>query len=388
MAAAALLRDSALEEMTPADLAEIPEPIVCIAEPGPALPAKVTDLRAVRSARAAVERGGRKSWIRRRGNKRAGFWYEDARGRRVTDEAQLERIKSLVLPPAWSYVRINPAPHGPLQAVGVDRGGRVQYRYLPAVSERRQARKYEKIEHFGDRLPALRRMTNEDILREGFPKERVLAAVVRLINDLYFRLGSEESVRRYRTYGVTTLRNHHLEVSPRGELLFRYTGKHHIKQRRVLVDEELAAIMRGLKQLGGSHLFNYVDDEGRVHRVTPHDVNAYIKAAAGPDFSAKDFRTWGGTLMAAVELAEMGLPESETKAKRNVVQAVKRVAERLGNTPTVCRNCYIHPKVLDLYPKGITLSEFRKRAARAIRSHQQPEYDPEEIALLKMLRDA
>ncbi len=261
--------------------------------------------------------------------------------------------------------------------------GRVQRIYNPSFVAKRARRKYEKIERFGEQLPRLRQKTNEDIAREGLGKERVLAVVVRLINDLYFRVGSEESVKRYRTYGVTTLRNRHIEIKPRGELVFTFTGKHHIKHRRILVDEELAALVRDIKSIGGSKLFEYVGDDGRVRAVTPRDVNEYIKSATSHEFSAKDFRTWGGTLLAASELAEIGCCDDERRAKKNVVAAVRRVAEHLGNTPSVCRSCYIHPKVLEAYMRGSSIEEFRPRRARRI-ARSQPDYTVEEDALLKL----
>ncbi|PYS81881.1 MAG: DNA topoisomerase I [Acidobacteria bacterium] len=333
----------------------------------------------------SVTRGRRANWWLRRGSKRRGFRYETAAGERIREEAALERIKSLAVPPAWREVRISPSPRSSLQAIGVDKAGRVQRIYHPSFVARRARSKYEKIERFGASLPALRRRTNEDIAREGLGKERVLAVVVRLINDLYFRVGSETSVRRYRTYGVTTLRNRHLEIKRGGRLVFKFTGKHHIKHRRLLVDEELAALVRDIKAVGGSRLFNYYGEDGRAHAVRPRDVNEYIKAATAPEFSAKDFRTWGGTLLAAVELAETGCCEDEGQAKRNVAAAVRRVAERLGNTPTVCRSCYIHPSVIQAYARGETIEEFRPRRARRI-ERRQPEYSVEELALLKLLR--
>jgi DNA topoisomerase-1 len=332
-----------------------------------------------------IERGARSRWWRRLGSKSRGFRYEDARGRPVKGEDALARIASLVIPPAWKEVRISPSQRGRLQAIGADTSGRVQYIYHPQFAARQQRRKYEKIERFGESLPALRRQTNEDIEREGLPRERVLAVVVRLINDLYFRVGSEKSVEHYRTYGVTTLRNRHLEIKRGGRLLFNFVGKHHIRHRVVYVDEELAGLMHDIKRIGGSRLFNYLDDEGRARPVKPQDVNDYIKAATAPEFSAKDFRTWGGTLLAAIELAEIGPAEDERQARKNLVRAVKRVAERLGNTPTVCRGCYIHPKVLDSYLRGTTLEQFRRRVERSIK-RIQPEYEVEELALLKMLR--
>jgi DNA topoisomerase-1 len=342
-----------------------------------------------KSAKSAVEsvtRGARCRWWRRRGTKRGGFRYEDCAGVRITDEAALERIKSLVIPPAWTEVRICPGARGPLQAIGLDASGRVQRIYHPTFARRQARRKYAKIERFGEQLKNLRRRTNEDIALEGLPRERVLAVVVRLINDLYFRVGSEESVVRYRTYGVTTLRNRHLEIKRGGRLVFSFVGKHHIKHRRILVDEELAALMRDIQSLRGKRLFQYWDAENkRPVCIKPRDVNDYIKAATAPEFSAKDFRTWGGTLLCAVKLAELGKPEDDRAAKRNIVHAVRAVAEHLGNTPAVCRSSYIHPAVIERYCRGITLDEFRPRRERRI-GRQQPEYLPEERALLNLLR--
>ncbi len=348
--------------------------------------AAVTTSKQGRGAIETIERGRRARWWRRRGTKRRGFWYEDAAGRRITKEEDIERIASLVIPPAWTHVRISPSARSSLQAIGLDTSERVQYLYHPQFAARQQRRKFEKIERFAERLPALRLQTNEDIAKENLSRERVLAVVVRLINDLYFRVGSEFSVERYRTYGITTLRNRHLEIKRGGRLIFTFVGKHHIRHRRIVVDEELAVLMGDIKKIGGSKLFNYIGEDGRARPIKPRDVNDYIKAAAGPEFSAKDFRTWGGTLMAAIELAEEGKPEDERQAKRNLAQAVKRVAERLGNTPAVCRNCYIHPAVLDSYLAGQTLAEFRRKVERSIR-RIQPEYEVEELALIKLLKN-
>lgn len=336
---------------------------------------------------AAAKPDRRARWWVRRGGKRSGFWYQDARGARVTDEEQIERVRALAIPPAWKDVRVSPSPRSKLQATGVDAMGRLQYKYNPAHAARQAARKYEKIERFGEHLPGLRRASNEHLSTgEELTRERVLAVVVRLINDLYFRVGSEQSVARYRTYGVTTLRNRHLEIRRGGVLEFSFVGKHHVRHRRVVVDKELAAIVGEIKKLKGPRLFQYVGEDGRPRAITPRDVNEYIKVATAPEFSAKDFRTWGGTLLAAVELADAGAPASEAEAKRNLVRAVKRVAERLGNTPAVCRASYVHPRVLDLYGRGVTLDEFRPKGSRATR-RLQPELEPEEASLLKLFRD-
>jgi DNA topoisomerase-1 len=347
--------------------------------------ASLEDKFAAKSGVESVARGARARWWRRRGTKRGGFRYEDALGKRIMDEAALERIRSLAIPPAWKEVRISPSPRQRLQAIGLDTGGRVQRIYHPAFAAKQARRKYAKIERFGEQLKRLRRRTNEDIAREGLPRERVLAVVVRLINDLYFRVGSEESVARYRTYGITTLRNRHLEFKHGGRLIFTFVGKHHIKHRRILVDEELAALLQDIQSLRGKRLFQYWDEATRRPvAIKPRDVNEYIKLATAPEFSAKDFRTWGGTLLCAVELAELGKPADEREAKRNLLHAIKAVAQHLGNTPTVCRSSYIHPAVIERYCQGITLDEFRPQKTRRIQ-RQLPEHDPEEIALLKLL---
>jgi DNA topoisomerase-1 len=343
------------------------------------------ELKPERSAIETINRGRRGRWWRRCGTKRRGFWYEDAAGRRITKEEDLQRISSLAIPPAWTHVRISPKAGSRLQAIGQDTSDRVQYLYHLQFTARQQRKKFEKIERFGEYLPALRRRTNEDITQEKLSRECVLAVIVRLINELYFRVGSELSVKRYRTYGITTLRNRHLEIKRGGRLIFTFIGKHHIRHRRIVVDEELALLMNDIKKIGGSKLFNYLDEEGKARPVKPREVNDYIKAATAPEFSAKDFRTWGGTLLAAIELAEMGAAEDEQQAKRNLVQAIRKVAERLGNTPTVCRHSYIHPSAVERYLEGRTLAEFRRKIERSIK-RIQPEYEVEELALLKLLQ--
>lgn len=340
----------------------------------------------ISKTRQTIERGRRAKWIRRRGSKSRGFIYTDPTGKKITDEMALERIKSLVIPPAWRHVRISPAVSSSIQAVGMDTTGRIQYLYHPKFAERQQRKKFEKIERFGLYLPRLRAVTNEHISLPGFPREKVLAVMMRLINSLYIRVGTEKSARHYRTYGITTLQNNHLEIRRGGRLIFDFVGKSHIKHRMVLVDEELAAVMKDLKQLGGARkLFHYLDADGKARPIKPAEINSYIKEATSPEFSSKDFRTWGGTLLAAIALAELGKPEDLKQAKRNIVRAVKHVAQQLGNTPTVCRGSYIHPTVISAYESGITLDEYRPRKARLIR-RVEADYDPEERALLRMLK--
>ncbi len=335
-------------------------------------------------ARETIERGRRAKWWQRKGSKSKGFYYTDAAGKRVS-EADADRIKALVIPPAWTHVRISPTAGSRVQAVGMDTTGRIQYLYHAKFSERQQRKKFAKVERFGKYLPQLREVTNRDISLDGFPREKVLAVMMRLINSLYMRVGTEKSARHYRTYGITTLRNDHLEIKRGGRLIFDFVGKSHIKHRKILVDEELAAVMKDLKELGGTRkLFHYLDPDGKARPVKPGDINSYLKTATGPEFSSKDFRTWGGTLLAAIALAEIGKAEDPRQLKSNIVAAVRTVAEQLGNTPTVCRASYIHPRVLSSYESGMTLDEFHPKKTRRIR-RVESEYEPEEIALFKLL---
>ncbi|MEP7213375.1 MAG: DNA topoisomerase IB [Acidobacteriota bacterium] len=340
-----------------------------------------------KKAREAITKGRRAKWWVRKGSKSRGFHYVDTAGKRVSDEASMERIKALVIPPAWTCVRISPFAGSSLQAVGMDTTGRIQYLYNAKFSERQQRKKFSKIINFGKLLPRLRATTNEHIGLDGFPREKVLAVMMRLINSLYIRVGTEKSAMHYRTYGITTLKNKHLTIGRRGQLVFEFVGKHHIKHRKVLVDEELASVMKDLKSLGAARkLFNYLNGDGKPRPIKPSDLNDYIKAATAPEFSAKDFRTWGGTILAAIALAEIGKPENEREAKKNIVRAMKRVAEELGNTPAVCRGSYVHPAVLSKYEAGVTLDDFRPRKSRRI-TRLETDYDPEEKALLRMLAD-
>lgn len=338
-------------------------------------------------AKRKIESGKCAKWWRRKGSKSGGFKYYDCQDRRITDEAGLERIRLLVIPPAWKYVRINPKAGGKVQAVGMDGSGRIQYLYHSKFAEKQQKKKFAKIEKFGEYLPRLRKITNEHIALEGFPREKVLAVMMRLINSLYIRVGTEESVKHYKTYGITTLQNRHLEIERGGKLTFSFVGKHHIKHRKVLVDEELASLLKDLKAIGGARkLFHYLDAEGKPRSITPRDINDYLKTVTAPEFSAKDFRTWGGTLLAAMELAEIGGCDDEKLLKKNIVKAVKKVAEQLGNTPTVCRGSYIHPTVIKKYEKGVTLEDFAKGRKRRI-NRSGNEYEPEERALMKMFQN-
>ena len=339
----------------------------------------------LKKIRESITKGKRAKWWERKGSKTKGFHYLDKDGKKIEDEKHLARIKSLVIPPAWKYVRIVPSDHSGMQAIGMDTSGRVQYIYSPKFRKKQEEKKFEKIEKFGEHLPKLRRITNEHLGLEGFPREKVLALMTRLINSLYIRIGSQKSVKQYKTYGITTLQNRHLEIKG-GKLVFSFVGKHHIKHRKILVDKELAAVMSGLKSIGGARkLFNYLDENGQPHPIKSNDINKYLKEATAPEFSAKDFRTWGGTLLAALELAEIGKADEEKTLKKNICKAVKNVAEQLGNTPTVCRASYIHPKVIESYESGVTIDEFKPKKKRKIAKINE-EFEPEETALMKLFR--
>ena len=337
-------------------------------------------------ARETTSKGRRARWWVRKGSKPGRFKYFDAVGIQVDDPDSLDRIAKLVIPPAWKHVRINPFAGGKIQAVGVDAMGRIQYRYHAVFTQKQQQIKFAKIERFGEFIPRLKEVTNEHIALEGLPKEKVLAVVMRLINSLYFRVGTELSERHYQTYGVTTLKKSHLTIGKNGRLEFNFVGKSHVQHRKVLVDKSLSAVVSELHSIKrGKRLFRYKDVDGKVRPVTPSSINRYLKHITAPEFSAKDFRTWGGTLLAATELAEIGKVDTENEANRNIVKAVKRAAEILGNTPSVCRSSYIHPVVLDAYKKGLTIDEFRPRRSRVVKGIQT-DFEPEEKALLKMFK--
>ncbi len=335
----------------------------------------------------SVERGRRKNWWRRLGGPRSGFRYETAVGKPIKKEDDLSRIAALAIPPAWSCVRINPASGGKIQAVGIDGTGRIQYLYNETFTRRRQKAKFAKIERFGDHLPRLYEITSEHIGLDGLPRDKVLAVVMRLINSLYFRVGTEMSELQYKTYGVTTLHKRHLAIGRGGKLEFNFVGKSHVEHRKVLVDKELAGIVSELAALGrGRKLFRYIDEEGKPRPIRPAQINRYIKQATGPEFSSKDFRTWGATLLAAIYFAEAGVGENDADTKKKIVATVKKVAEELGNTPSVCRGSYIHPCVIKSFESGITLDEFRPKGKRAIKGHAK-QLEPEELALVKLLQN-
>lgn len=299
------------------------------------------------------------------------------------DEERLARIAALAIPPAWRDVWICPNPRAKLQATGVDAAGRTQYLYHPAYRARQEAAKYDKLIRFAEALPALREEMSADMERPGLPYERVGAIAVRLINLGWFRVGSDRHARASRTFGITTLTQRHVVV--RGSRIsFRYRGKHRIMVRSAIVDAELAGAMRELIALPGSRVFRYDTGDGFAN-LDARRLNEYIRTRLGEEFTAKDFRTWGGTLTAAIALAEADPVTSESQARRQIAGVMRRVAEQLGNTPAVARSSYVSPAVVEQYLDGRTISDFRPRHLRVVGARDTG-LDPEEQATLSLLR--
>jgi DNA topoisomerase I len=325
---------------------------------------------------------------RRGGWKRLGargrFRYVDSRGRRIENEEALARIESLRIPPAWREVWISPRPGAKLQATGLDSAGRRQYLYHPAFRAQQEQAKFDKLVQFGEKLPDLRAAMAEHIGREPLGFEWTAALAVRLINLGWFRVGDERYAKRFRTFGITTLRKGHVRV--RGSRIsFRFRSKHRAWVRTALVDAELAEAMRELTGLrGGRRLFRYRNDVGFAN-LTGRRLNDYIREHMGEDFTAKDFRTWGGTLLAAIELAERSEAETAGEQKRTIAAVMRRVGERLGNTPAVARASYVSPAVVEQYLDGRTIDDFRPRHLRVVGARDIG-LDPEEQALLSLLR--
>jgi len=284
--------------------------------------------------------------IRRIGNVRDDFRYRKA-GRLVRDTETLNRIRSLAIPPAWSDVWISPDPNGHIQAVGRDSRGRKQYRYHPRWRETRDSTKYHRMVSFGECLPKIRARVSRDLSSDELHRNKVLATIVRLLEETSIRVGNEEYTRHNNSFGLTTLRGRHVRITG-SKIRFLFRGKGGIHHEISLEDRRMAKIVKRLRDLPGYELFQYVENQ-ETHSIGSVDVNAYIREISGEDFTAKDFRTWNGTVLAADALRKMDPCTSIHSRKKNIIKAVETVADHLGNTVAVCRKCYIHPSVLDAY---------------------------------------
>jgi DNA topoisomerase-1 len=309
----------------------------------------------------------------------------DSRGRPIREEAALARIESLRIPPAWRDVRISPRPTAKLQATGIDSAGRIQYLYHPDFRAQQEEAKFNRLILFAERLPELRAAMAQHMELEPLTFEWTAAVAVRLINLGWFRVGDERYAKRFRTFGITTLRKGH--VSVRGSRIsFRFHGKRRALIHTALVDPELAEAVRVLLETrGGRRLFRYRNGDGKLCSVSGRRLNDYIQEYLGEEFTAKDFRTWGGTLLAAIALAERGISETEAESKRRIAAVMRSVGERLGNTPAVARSSYVSPAVIEQYLDGRTIDDFRPRHLRVVGARDVG-LDPEEQAVLSLLR--
>ena len=348
----------------------------------PAESAKAAGLRYVSDGKPGI---ARKKW-------RNGFRYFDADGVLVKDAETLGRIKSLVIPPAWADVWICANPKGHLQATGRDARGRKQSRYHPRWREVRDETKYERMLIFGAALPAIRAQVGHDLARQGLPREKILATIVRLMEITLIRVGNVEYARENKSYGLTTMRGKHVQVDG-STVTFKFQGKSGVKHTIDIDDRRLARILQRCQDIPGYELFQYMDSDGTHHTVDSADVNDYLREVSGQYFTAKDFRTWAGSVLACRMLEEFEAFGSETQAKRNVVEAIKAVAARLGNTPSVCRKCYVHPAVLDTYMTGAIKPRVKKeledleQMVRSSESESNSEkLREEELALIKLLQ--
>lgn len=292
------------------------------------------------------------------------FWYFDRDGKRIKDKETLERIKALVIPPAWKEVWISPYKNGYLQATGLDAKGRKQYLYHEEWNKIRDKNKFDKLIEFATVLPKIRSKVARDLGEPGMPREKVLAAVVWLMERTLIRVGNEEYVEENNSFGLTTLENKHTQVKG-ADIYFNFKGKSGVPHKVHIQSKKIAKIVRRCKELPGQELFEYMDDEGNIKDVASQDVNNYLKEATGMEVTAKDFRTWGGTLKAAEVLDKIGIEKEKTAIKKNEAEAVKEVSQYLRNKPATCRKYYIHPVILKEYAKGLTISDIDKKSLKA-----------------------
>jgi DNA topoisomerase-1 len=321
--------------------------------------------------------------IRRLGSKEKGFFYRyPGTGESVREERVLTRIENLKVPPAWEEARIARSPSAKVQAIGYDAAGRLQYLYHPRYRERKEREKFERILSFADALPEMRRVTSNHLRHKDLDREKVLAAMTRLMNAAYLRVGDERYARKYKTFGIATLRRKHLHIEG-DTMTFEYTGKWGQVQRKAVTDARLRRIVEECAALPGYEIFKYQDDSGEVRDVKARDLNAYVKEVMGEEFTPKDFRTWAGTLIAAVKLAELGITEDTKRAEENVLAAVDDVAKRLGNTRDIARASYISPRVIDHYLEGSVIAYYGELMEEIIA--EQKGLSEEEEELLKLL---
>lgn len=314
-----------------------------------------------------------------------GFSYFDVKGNRIRDRAQIERLKALVIPPAWRDVWICPSPKGHLQATGYDEKDRKQYRYHPDWRKVRDQVKFNRMIPFGQMLPVIRQETEAHLRRRGLPREKVLATVVRLLEATLIRVGNDQYAKENQSFGLTTMRDRHVEVSTT-KVQFEFRGKRGIKHDIELSDRRLARIVKQCRDIPGYELFQYFDDNGDRQTVDSGEVNAYLQSITGEEFTAKDFRTWAGTVQTALALEELGSPESETATKKNVTQAIKVVAKQLGNRAATCRKYYVHPEIIQAYQDGTLLPTLEKRHDQKFES-DSGHLRPEEYAVLLVLQE-
>lgn len=312
------------------------------------------------------------------------FEYFDTKGEPITDETRILRIRRLAIPPAWTDVWICPSANGHLQATGRDARRRKQYRYHDKFREARDTTKYEKMLIFGAALPKIRERVQADLALPGLQKNKVLATIISIMERTFIRVGNDEYAKQNNSYGLTTMRNKHAKVKGT-KVLFDFRGKSGVQHQVELGDRRLARIIKKTQDLPGQELFAYVDEDGNVRDVTSQDVNAYLREITGEDFTAKDFRTWAGTVLAAVALNALDPCETKKEMKKNVTSAIKAVAHILGNTPAVCRKCYVHPVVLETYLSGGMIEGLRRKTAEALEANTQ-DLQTVEVAVMKFLQ--
>ncbi len=322
--------------------------------------------------------------MRRLGAKENGFFYRyPDTGATVREDRVLSRIESLKVPPAWAGTRIARSPSAKVQAVGYDSAGRVQYVYNHRYRERKEREKFERLLRFAAVLPEMRRVTSTHLRRRKLDRDKVLAAMVRLINTAYFRVGDERYARQNKTYGIATLRRKHLKIEG-DTMIFDYAGKWGQAQRKAVTDKQLRRVVEECADLPGYEIFKYYDAEGKLRDVKSRDLNSYVKEVMGEEFTAKDFRTWAGTLFAALKLAEIGAAEEKKTAEKNVLAAIDTVAERLGNTRDIARASYVSPRIVDHYLEGSMVAYHGGRIEEVIAA-EQGDLTEDERALLDLL---